>query len=256
MFKLWQFILFFLLCLLVALLFNLPIQQVLPYVKLPSTVQLVGINGTVFKGTSQEISINGFPLRALNYGYIPSCIPLLKVCYKITYEHGTIQLAYDVLNGDTEISRARIEYPVADLLEYVPNLLVNPLGQVELGIDDLSIVQGKPATLNGKLIWRDMGLDNDGAIISIGDFQIDFSGDQKKYDFKLKDLDASLDVTGEGEVKADGQYSVDIKITAETSIEPNVKNVLDLVTSKAGYNKYRFEQTGRLPAHLARQLFK
>ena len=256
MFKFWKFSLFFLLCLLVALLFNLPIQQVLPYVKLPNTVQLVGINGTVFKGTSQEISINGFPLRAFNYRYIPSCIPLLKVCYKITYEHGTTRFAYDVLNGDIEISRAMIEYPVADLLEHVPNLLVNPLGQVELEIDDLSIVQGKPATLNGKLIWRDMGLDNDGTIISIGDFQIDFSGNQKKYDFKLKDLDASLDVTGEGEVKADGQYKVNIKIAAESGIDPNVKNVLDLVTSKAGYNKYRFEQTGRLPANLARQLFK
>jgi hypothetical protein len=187
---------------------------------------------------------------------MPSCIPWLKACYKITYAQGAIQLAYDVLNGDTEISRARIEYAVTELAEHVPNLLVNPLGRVELVIDHLSIVQGKPATLNGKLIWRDMGLDNDGTKISIGDYQIDFSGDQKKYGFKLSDLDASLDVTGEGEVKADGQYSVDIKIAAESGIDPNVKNVLDLTTSKAGYNKYQFEQTGRLPANLARQLFK
>jgi hypothetical protein len=187
---------------------------------------------------------------------MPSCIPLLKVCYKITYEHGTIQLAYDVLNGDTEISRASIEYPVTELFEHMPNLLVNPLGRIELVIDDLSIVQGKPATLNGKLIWRDLGLDNDGTKISIGDYQIDFSGDQKKYDFKLSDLDASLEVAGEGEVKADGQYSVDIKIAAESGTDPKVKNVLDLMTSKTGYNKYRFEQTGRLPANLARRLFK
>ena len=43
MLKLWKFTLFFLLCLVIALLFNLPIQQVLPYVKLPNTVRAIGM---------------------------------------------------------------------------------------------------------------------------------------------------------------------------------------------------------------------
>ena len=256
MFKFAKFALFFLLCLLVALLFNLPVQQVLPHVKLPSTVRLVGVGGTLIKGTAQEISINGFPLRTLNYRYLPSCIVSLKICYEITYEQGTMQLAYDVVNGDTEISHGRFEYPVTELVKYVPNMLVVPVGRIELMIDELSMVQGKPSALNGKLIWRDMGLDNDGTKISIGDYQVDFSGNQKKYDFKFSDLDADLDVSGKGEVRADGQYSVDIKISAETSIEPHVKNMLDLITSKIDHNKYRFEQKGRLPANIIRQLFQ
>ena len=56
MFKLWKLTVFFLLCLVVMLLFNLPIQQVLPYVKLPNTVRTVGIDGTVIKGAAQEIA--------------------------------------------------------------------------------------------------------------------------------------------------------------------------------------------------------
>ena len=256
MFKSWKFALFFLLCLMFALLFNLPIQQVLPYVKLPDAMRLVGVDGTVIKGTAQEISINNFPLRNIDYRYLPSCILLFKACYKISYEQGTFQLAYDVLNGDTEITQARVEYPVAELVRYVPKILVKPVGRIELLIDDLSMVQGKPTALNGKAVWRDMGVDNGGRKISIGDYQIDFIGDQQKYDFKLNDLDASLDVAGGGEVTADGQYSVDIKITAEDSIDSNVKMVLDLVASKAGYNKYRVEQKGRLPPALTRQLFK
>jgi hypothetical protein len=255
MFKPWQLGLFFLLCLTFALLFNLPVKQVLPQMKLPNTVSLIGINGTVFKGTVQEISINGFPLRALDYSYLPSCIVLLKVCYKVSYEQGTFQFGYDVLNGDTEISHARVEYPVSELLKHVPNVPVNPVGRVELVIDELSMVQGKPVALNGKVIWRDMGLDDD-IKINLGDYQIVFSGDQQEYDFKLSDLDASLNVSGAGNVKADGQYSVDIKIAAENSIEPRVKNVLDLVTAKAGYNQYRFEQKGRLPPNITRQLFR
>jgi hypothetical protein len=255
MLKPWQFISFFLLCLLLALLFNWPIKQVLPHLRLPGNVDLIGVQGTAIKGTARQINIEQFPLRAVSYRFLPSCTLLLKACYEINYDQGTIQFAYDVLNGDTEISDARVEYPVAELIKLLPNLPLIPVGQIELVIDDLSILQGKPTALIGKLIWRDMGLDDD-VKINLGDYQIDFSGDQQKYDFKLSDLEASLEVTGTGDVRADGQYSVDIKIAAENGIDSYVKNVLDLVATKAGYNQYRFEQKGRLPAHLTRQLFR
>ncbi|MDH3388250.1 MAG: type II secretion system protein N [Gammaproteobacteria bacterium] len=256
MIRLWKFTLFFLLCLVVALLFNLPIQQVLPYVKVPDTVRLVGIDGTIVRGKAQEISVNQFPVRDIDYRYLPSCIPLLKVCYRVTYEQGTIQVAYDLLNGDTEVSGARIEYPVVEIVKYLPNLPVQPAGRVELLIDDLAVIDGKPTALNGKLIWRDLGLDDSGIKLNIGDYQVDFTGNPQKYDFKLIDLDASLDVDGEGEVDATGLYTVDIRIESETGIDQQVKSVLNLVAKSTGYNKYRIEQAGRLPPDVTRQLFR
>ena len=117
------------------------------------------------------------------------------------------------------------------------------------------MVQGKPVVLEGKLTWQDMGFDNEGSKIIIGDYLISFTGDGKKYVFKLNNLDDNLDVLGKGECKPDGQYSVDIKIAAENGIDPQVKNVLDLVAAKAGYNHYRFEKKGRLPPKLTRHLF-
>jgi len=256
MFKTWQFALFFLLCLIFALLLNLPIQQVLPHLKLPPNIKLVGVQGTVFKGTAQEVVIDRFPLRAISYRNLPSCIPLLRTCYQISYDHGTVQFSHDVLNGDTEISDTRVEYPASELAKHVPNVPVNPLGRLELVIDNLSMVQGKPTAMNGKLTWRDLGIDNDGSKINIGDYQVDFTGDQQKIDFKLSDLEASLGVAGKGEIKSDGQYNVDIRIEAKTGIDPKVKNVLDLFATKADYNKYRVEQKGRLPPNLTRQLFR
>ena len=255
MFKIWQFVLFFVLCLVFALLFNLPIQQVLAHLQLPANIKLVGVKGTVFRGTVQEIVIDRFPLQSVSYRLLPSCIPLLKACYQISYEQGTLEAAYKVFDDATEISGARIEYPVAELMKYVPNVPVSLVGRVELMIDELSMVQGKPAALNGKLIGRDLGVDNDGSKISIGDFQVDFTGNQKKYEFKLSDLDARLDVAGTGEIGADGQYNFDIKLNAEDGLDPKVKNVLEVFAAKAGYNKYRIEQKGRLPPNLTRRLF-
>ncbi len=256
MFKLWKFAVFFLLCLLGALLFSLPIQQVLPHIKLPDMVRTVGIDGTVIRGTAQEISINNFPLRKIRYRYMPSCLPLLKVCYKINYDRGEIRVAYDVLNGDTEVTRARIEYQAAELIKHVTNVPVKPAGRLELLIDDLSMVEGVPASVNGRLIWRDLGIDDDGIKISIGDYQVDFTGNPQKYNFKFNDLDADLDVVGKGEVKAGGQYNVDVKIGSDSEIDSNVKSVLNLIAAKAGYNQYRIKQKGNLPPNITRQLFK
>ena len=256
MFRIWKYMLFFLLCLVVALLFNLPISQVLPHVELPRSLQVSGVDGNVLGGTAVEVRINDFPIRRIEYRYLPSCIPMLKICYRIDYDRGQVQVAYDLLNGDSEISKTRIQYPVAELLKYVPNALVRPVGRLQLEIDDLTMLQDKLVTAEGRLIWRDMGIDDDGIKIDIGDYQVDFSGNPQQYDFTVRDLDAALDVSGSGNIKAAGVYEVDVKIGSQDGIDPQVKSVLNLVAARISVNKYRIEQKGRLPANITRQLFR
>jgi hypothetical protein len=235
--------------------FTLPMQQVMPYVKLPSNIRASGIEGTILTGKAGEVVIDDFPLRAIEYRYLPSCIPLLKICYRIEYDRGEVQVAYDILHSDTEVSQTRIGYQVAELASRVPDLPAQPTGRLELLIDEMSLLQGKPQVLNGRLLWRDLGLNDSGIKIDIGDFQLDFTGNPDGYDFTLRDLDASLEVDGDGEVEPSGQYSLDIKIAAKSSIDPQVKYVLGIVAKNTGYNQYRIRQSGRLPAHITRQLF-
>ncbi len=254
--KAWKYLLFFLLCLAIALLLNLPIRQVLPHIKLPNTVRHAGVSGTVVHGKAREVNLNQFPLRDVSYRFKPSCIALLKLCYQVDYAQGVSEIAYDLLNGDTEVSQARVEYPAAELARFIPNMIVQPEGRLELIVDDMAIVAGKPAAMTGKLIWRDLGMQSDEATLNIGDYQVDFSGNQQQYDFKLSDLDASLDVNGKGDINAGGEYRVDIKISSASTIDPRVKNVLDLFATTVSYNNYRLEKTGRLPPNITRQLFQ
>lgn len=254
--KAWKYLLFFLLCLAIALAVNLPIRQVLPYVKLPNTVRLAGVSGTVVHGQALEVNVNRFPLRDVSYRFKPSCIPLLKLCYQVEYAQGVTEVGYDLLNGDTEVSQARVEYPATELAGFIPNMIVQPEGRLELIVDEMAIFGGKPAAVSGKLIWRDLGMQSDGETLNIGDYQVDFSGNQQQYDFKLSDLDANLDVDGKGDVNAGGQYRVDIKISSASTIDPRVKNVLDLFADTISYNNYRLEKTGQLPPNITRQLFQ
>jgi len=224
-------------------------------VRLPDTVQLTAVDGTIVKGKAREIRVNEFPFRDVEYRYQPSCIPLLKVCYRIDYRKGSLRVAYDLLNGDTEMNHLRIAYDAGEVAPYVANLPVNPTGRIELQVDDMSIVSGRPTAVAGKLVWRDMGIDNDGVRVNIGDYELVFDGNPQAYDFKLNDLGATLDVDGEGKVSSDGQYQVDIRILTDPNLESHVRSVLNLTAKKAGPNNYRIEQRGRLPANIRRQIF-
>jgi len=257
MFKIWRYLLFFLLCLVAALLFNLPVQQVLPHVQLPPNLQVAGVSGSILKGAAAEVRINDFPIRDIHYRYMPSCIPMLKVCYHIRYQRGEVRVAYDVLNGDSEVSQSEIEYPVADLLKLLPNpVLVNPTGRLQLQVDELSMQQDRLIAVNGKLIWQNLGLNDNGIRIDIGDYQVDFRGDPKSYDFTFSDLDADLDISGDGTIDAAGNYEVDVKVESDTGIDSNVKSVLNLLARRESGNRYRIKQKGRLPAQATRQLFR
>jgi hypothetical protein len=253
--KSWKYLLFFLLCLALALAINLPLRQVLPYLQLPNTVSLGGVDGSVVHGSARVVSIRNFPLRDVSYRLQPSCIALLKVCYRVDYEKGSARAAYDLLNGDVELSETRAEYQASELAALMPNMIVQPDGRLELLLDEATVIAGQPAALNGKLIWRDLGLKTGDDTLSIGDYQLDFSGSPQKYDLKLSDLGASLEADGKGFISADGQYSVNIKLSSENPIDPKIKNVLDLVATQAGYNNYRLDKKGRLPPNITRQLF-
>jgi len=257
MFIILRYTLIFLLCLTVVMLFSVPVQKVLPHVRLPPSMQLAGADGTVLKGKVSELRVNDFPLHGVRYRYMPSCIPMLKICYHVVYNRGEIRLAYDLLHGDSEASRSEIVYPVADLLRLLPvEAPANPSGHLQLRIDDLSMQADQLVSINGSLIWNDLGLNDAGIKIDIGDYKVDFQGDPQSYEFTFSDLNAVLNVSGDGQISADGRYQVDVTIENDTGIEPQVNSVLNNVATPDGVNKYRIRQKGRLSSDAKRQLFR
>jgi hypothetical protein len=253
MFKTWKFTLFFLLCLVVALLLTLPVMHLMPWVKLPATVQTSTINGTVLKGKVALVTFNQFPFRGVSYRFLPSCIPTLKICYDLKYDQGSFQVAYDLLSGSTVMTDANLDYPASQIKLMNPTLLANPTGKLQIEVSKFALIDGKPGDVIGKLTWRDLGIEEIES--NLGDYKIDFSGSAAGYNFKLSDLDAALDVEGGGKVEASGVYDIDISIESDIRIDQNIKTILDLAAASTGHNKYRIAQKGVLPVHIVRQLF-
>jgi len=57
MIRAWKYLPFFLLCLAIALVINLPVRQVLWHLKTPPTVRLEGVSGTVIHGQVQRATV-------------------------------------------------------------------------------------------------------------------------------------------------------------------------------------------------------
>ena len=47
----------------------------------------------------------------------------------------------------------------------------------------------------------------------------------------------------------------DIKIVSTASIDPNLRNVLDLIARSTAYNRYQINQSGQLPENVTHRLF-
>lgn len=254
MLKLSKYLLFFLLCLALALVLNLPLPHLLARMQLPPNVGLYGVDGSLLRGHIAEARIERFPLRDLRYRFEASCLPLLKVCYGLEYPQGRARVAYDLLNGDTEVDGVDVEYAATELTPYLPPLLLQPTGRLQLMVGELKIIAGQPAALDAELVWRGLGAESGSEPIDLGDYRLTVAGAAQAYEFRLADLDAALDVDGKGDLVAGGQYSLDIKITSADTIDPQIRNVLDLIATPVSYNNYRIERRGRLPPQLARLL--
>ena len=255
MLKAWKYVVFFVLCLAVGLALTMPAQHLLPYLNLPKSVRVSAMQGTLVEGRAAQVEFDGTLLREVEYRFLPSCLVSFRVCYDIDYSQGKGQAGYGILDGNIEITDARVEYPAADFARRIPNLIVQLIGRLEVSIDSLAIVAGKPTAVNGNVVWRGLGVDDGVKQLVIGDYAVDIAGGPEGYDLKISDLAGNLEIDGEGRLEADGQYRLDVRVVGKENIEPQIRTLLDLAGNKVSQDHYRIEQSGRLPASLSARIF-
>ena len=70
----------------------------------------------------------------------------------------------------------------------------------------------------------------------------------------------TLDINGKGDLKPDGNYSLNIDINAKSGLETRIKNALELVASKKGLRQYNIRRSGtsdkRLLSYLSFDVIK
>jgi len=240
----WKLALFFLVCLVIALLINMPVSQLLAQVTIPDKVRISRLQGTVLKGQAGELVVNQFPIRQLEYQADFSCLLTASLCYRIDFKDGTAVLSFNPVSNSIQVTGLEADIPIQSLAAMSSQLLVSPSGSLGLKTDNLTIKQGKLVDIGGTAIWKNAGIV--GEDFDLGEYQIDIERGIDLYQFILKDNDGMLDIDGKGILASDGNYTININIRGQAGLDSRVKNVLELFGSKKGLNQYLIHHSGQL----------
>jgi hypothetical protein len=255
--KIWKPALFFVFCLAIFVVINIPVALVFKQVPLPKNINLYDVKGRITSGHIATAYVNNIDIRDINYEADLSCLITLEVCYEINYQNGKTSISFNPLTQNIIIEQLDVEYSMAELTPLMGQLLVKPTGELNLKFNQINIKQNnanqiKIGNIDGQVIWRNAGIE--GEDINLGDYQLGVAVEDNSYRFKLTDIKAMLDIDGTGRLKSNGEYLIDIKIKADLSLDNNIKSMLTLAAKKKGLNEYAINRQGLLPPHLTNQL--
>jgi hypothetical protein len=255
--KIWKISLFFVFCVAISIMVNLPVALILKQVSLPNDVKIYGVKGQVTSGHIEVVYANNFPIHDINYEINLSCLLTLHVCYQINYLNGKANISFNPLTNSAVIEQFDVEYSMAELGPLMSQLLVKPTGEVNLtfsqiSVDYTNVDQVKIGNIDGQVVWSNAGVE--GEDINLGDYQLAVAREDSNYRFILTDRKAILNIDGTGRLKPNGEYLLNIKIQADLGLNNNIKSMLTLVAKKKGLNEYAIHRQGRLRPHLTNQL--
>ncbi len=238
---------FFLLCLLLGLALNMPVTHLLAQVTLPESIRPGHVDGTIFHGRIQRLSIDRVQINAINYQFQPGCLLSLRICYWLDFDQGRGDVGASLLSQNLTFDNFQIEYPLENLSVYADQLLVQPSGNLQVDIRSLTLKQNKLLGIDAIVVWRDAGIV--GESINLGDYELTLNSQKHAYQFALRDMKAVLTVDGKGDLKSNGQYTTNISIQSQPGLNNQIKTALEFVAKKQGLNKYNIRRTGKLPGH-------
>lgn len=244
--------LIFLVCLCVSLLINMPLTHVLAQFKLPNQIRLANIEGTLLAGRVDVLEVNRLQLTNLAYDSDLSCLLTLQWCYRVKFDQGDGILSASALEQDLSLTNTRVNYPMESLSTLFKQLLVKPSGDLMLDFDRISLKQQKVSINKGIVKWSHAGVV--GEPFDLGAYQLTITSAKELYQLELKDDKAQLEVEGKGQLRSNGQYSININIKTRPGLNQQIKGVLDLVAKKRGLNQYRVQNTGVLDQKYANYL--
>ena len=250
--KIWKPALFFVLCLLVFLLINLPVTLILGQITLPNNIKVNGVKGQITSGTVSTIYVNQFPIHNVNYSADLSCLLALNICYQIDYLNGTGSISFNPLANEITIEQIDVDYTMAELWPLMGQLLVKPTGELKLMVNQISFKQNKINNFDGVAIWNNAGVA--GEDINLGAYQFGIVREDESYRLELTDKNAVLGIDGKGRLKSNGQYLLDIKIVAKSDLDSSIKSMLELAARKKGLNEYAVHRQGQIPPQFINQL--
>ncbi len=238
----------FIISLIIFSISNIPARQVMRLVELPANIQIKGLNGSITNGNVEALRFQQFTLTDVDFNFQPLCLVKLSICYQLTSDDKNLKLNLEtnLITQNSSISDSQIAID-ATLFKDIPQMLVQPKGEMLVTIQSMALVDSKINGLNATLDWPGAGIE--GADQILGNYYASIVQQKDNLIVKLDDKDSLLSIKGDIDIKLNGQVDMKLKFETKPDLNKSVTSVLEMTTKKSGLNKYTLKKTGRLPAN-------
>lgn len=214
-------------------------------------IAMQGFGGTLWRGRASRCLVRAgggwLHLGSLQWSLSP--LSLLWLSPRVTLEsEWGVQMASGELvwrgEGDVDLHRFRASVAADLLRQFAPVALG---GELSVDLQELSLRSGLPVRGTGRLLWQRAHWQSPQGSLPLGSYAMDFS----------QQPGAALEgqvVTLQGPVQASGrvalhggEYSVDILVTGQGSLDPRLRQALSLIARPVAQG-FRVEMEGALRA--------
>lgn len=212
----------------------------------PPSVQLSGLEGTVWSGSAAEVSAAGLYLRDLNWRLRPLYFLTGRVAASIEARPSSGFLEADIaagLGGEIALSNVNASLPLRDFaaLVRVPGLA----GNASLQFNELRIRDGLPVAADGTLAVANLvaPMVDPG---SIGGYRAEFFTDDNAVVASIEDVDGAFDLAGSLTVAADRNYQFIGKVAATDGTSEKLRRQLRFLGSPNDRGQHDIRLEGQL----------
>lgn len=217
----------------------------------PATPGLVlgAADGTIWQGRIASIEYRGWNIGTADWSLEPFALFGLAVAADVKLERpgqGLLSAAVRATGaGRIEISDLQGAITLADLsrAKLVPGNIAT--GDVILNVENLELLNGRPVAADGRL-----GLANLRSAllpgVALGNYEGELATTDAGIAASFREVEAPLRVAGQGQLGADGRYTVSGSITPSAETPDALRRGLALLGQPDASGRYSFSFSGQL----------
>ena len=209
-----------------------------------------GISGSLWNGSAQRISINGFSVNATRWTIKPLALlaGALELRLLTSWPGGEFEGDLSAsITGSVQVKNASVFASLSELSETVG---MPASGQLSLEIESLAIKDNWPTQVLGSLSLSGLTTVQPGsnAPIILGDYAVVFMNkvvnDDKPITGAITDNGGPLELSGQITLTAPNQYLLETKIKPQANAAENLKQALKFIAPSDNRGTHDFKLNG------------
>lgn len=211
----------------------------------PATVQISGLEGSIWNGAAREMSVYGIYLLNPGWRMKPYYLVLGKLAYSIEGSAGPGFINTDVavsFGGTVTMTDLTGSLPLQFLEKSAS--LPGLAGNVTLRFEHLQLVDGLPVAADGYVEVLDLMI----PVVhqsSIGGYRADFFTQQDEVVASIEDTDGVVDIAGSLRIAADRSYRFLGRVAAKPETPDTMRQQMRLLGSVDERGQYELRLEGQ-----------